>query len=81
LISENKKIVLKRVQLFRDMRRFDIPVYNCKVHFSDACKLISYNAVIKKYKSDPRGDNDAQSPEIKIISDEKLEDSLREKLK
>lgn len=80
LISENKKIVLKRVQLFRDMGRFDIPVYNCKVHFSDVCKIISYNAVIKIYKTDPKGESEAHSPEIKV-SDEKLEEQLREKLK
>lgn len=36
------------------MHRFDIPVYSGRVHFSDACRVISYNAVIRAYKNDSR---------------------------
>lgn len=79
LISENKKICLKRVQLFRDMRRYNIPVYSNRIHFSDACRSISFNAVIKAYKSGVR----AQKPEneLDFKMDDKIEEALREKLK
>lgn len=50
LISENKKIVLRKTQLLRDLKFYNIPVYLTKVHFSDVCKILSRNAVVKEHK-------------------------------
>lgn len=50
LVSDNKKIVIKKKQLYSDMLMFNVPVYFNKIHFSDVCKVISYNAVIRVYK-------------------------------
>mmetsp|Transcript_23774 Transcript_23774/g.20687 ORF Transcript_23774/g.20687 Transcript_23774/m.20687 type:complete len:159 (+) Transcript_23774:562-1038(+) len=50
LISDNKKIVIKKSKLFQDMCLYNIPVYFNKIHISDACKIISYNAVVGSYR-------------------------------
>ena len=50
LVSDNNKVILKKTQLFKDMKLYNIPVYMSKVHFSDACIIISHNAVAREYK-------------------------------
>lgn len=65
LVSDNKRIVIKRKQLYEDMVDYDVPVYaakiqelshghipiyHTKIHISDVCKVVCYNAINKKYE-------------------------------
>jgi len=68
------------------MRKFDVPVYASKVHFSDACRIISYNAVLKTYKNEPKDEDNPQSMKFEnydpnVKSEERIEEQIKEKLK
>lgn len=67
------------------MHRFDIPVYSSRVHFSDACRVISYNAVLRAYKNDSRLSEHMEMLNIKGGSvgklEERIEQSLAEKIR
>lgn len=50
LISPNRKVILNRKQRFNTMMEYNVPIYNNRIHYADACVIISHNAVKKRDK-------------------------------